>query len=386
MATATAIGGTAATAFDRDALGAQLGIGEAKGAPTGWFAKLVAFYLRHRQATEARRKAVVDHRPASDKARLVIRSACIKSALTGSSAGMVSTGATLFTAGTEGTGGLIAIPVAIVAIAGEMAVRSLIHVDLICKLADIFGIEFDADDRDDLWRLCALAFRTHEHEASEEDPGKMLVHELTHIDGEEISEKIGQKILGESVMRNIVPVASIATSAITNYRVTQRLGDTTRRYMRYQRALGDALAQASVECAEQLDLLIEGMWFIFIADGQLAPEESAILAGFLKRLEPSLRHLVIHRFVEDEYDWLERLPARLSQDMRPTFFHALEVAAAVDKVVGVPERRLLRSAARRLEIAFDPKRIETMISEFEEHGILSGGAGDPKSTRPPKHG
>ena len=38
-------------------------------------------------------------------------------------------------------------------------------------------------------------------------------------------------------MRNIVPVLGIFTSAITNFLMTRRLGNTVRRYMRYQHAL-----------------------------------------------------------------------------------------------------------------------------------------------------
>ena len=171
-------------------------------------------------------------------------------------------------------------------------------------------------------------------------------------------------------MRSIVPVVGVAASAITNYRLTRRLGDTTRRYMRYQRAMRDALGDAIAACSVHLPLLVEGMWFVFIADGQLSPEETGCLATFLKRFDEPTRELVMSRFVEDEYDWLERLGTTVSKAMCPAFFHALQVAAAVDKHVGLPERRLLRSAARRLGVTFDPKRVETMMEQFEERGVL----------------
>ena len=43
---------------------------------------------------------------------------------------MISTGATLFTAETEGIGGLVAGPVAALAIGGEMILRTVLHVRL----------------------------------------------------------------------------------------------------------------------------------------------------------------------------------------------------------------------------------------------------------------
>ena len=360
--------------FVAGALGSQFGVQLRAPAASGWFAKLLGFYLRHREATRLRRESTVTRGSAPDRAKAAITRACIESSLTGAGAGLVATGATLVTAGTEGYGGLVAVPVAALAIGGEMAVRTWIHLDLISALADIFAVHFDPDKPDDIWRLCALAFGAHDEEAGDRDPGKALVQEITHIDKEELGAEIGAKILGESVMRNIVPVFGVATSAITNYRLTKRLGDTARRYMRYHRAMNDAMDVAISGCHAHLELLIEGLWFIFIGDGQLSPEESGLLASLVHRLSPTARQTVIARFIDDEYDWLERLPRCIEDTpIRQAFFHALEVAAAVDKHVGLPERRLLRSAARRLELPFDPRGTDQMMREFEDLGMLADG-------------
>ena len=113
------------------------------------------------------------------------------------------------------------------------------------------------------------------------------------------------------------------------------------------------------------------MWFVFTADGKLVPEEVACLAKLLHKLPPEARHAVTHRFVEDELDWTERLARGVPEGSRDAFLHALEVAAAVDKEVDVPERKILRRAARALGRDFDFKRVERMMAEFEERGVLS---------------
>lgn len=365
-------------------LGKRAGIGTAVRRTSGWFARLLAFYLRHRDATRDARaarhqKAKSRGESAVDRANTAIRRACVQSALSGGAVGMASTGATFVTASTEGVGGLVAIPIAALAITSEMALRTWCHIDLICELADVYGVTFDPNDPDDLWRLCALAFDAHDEEADESDPGKKIVGELTHVEPKEVSEKIGHKLLGESVMRSIVPVIGVAASAITNYKLTQRLGNTTRRYMRYQRAMHDALRDAIAHCDAHLPLLVEGMWFVFIADGQLSPEETGCLASFLKRFDEPTRELVMSRLVEDEYGWLERIEDEVTPAMRPMFLHALEVAAAVDKNVGLPERRLLRSTARRLGLEFDPDHVAEMMNEFQTRGFLVAHAATPTS-------
>ncbi len=345
------------------------GVGIREVRSRGWFTKVVGFYLRRYQQKRVHAKPrAVSGKSAIDAAHGAILKACIKSAVTGASAGAVSTAATLFTAETEGLGGLVAVPVAAAAIGGEMLYRSFVHLDLTIELAEIFEVNFDPNDPDDLWRLYSLVFDTHDHDES--DPGQELVSKVSDVEKDKVGEQIGRKVLGESVARNVIPFLGIATSAVTNFLVTRRLGNTVRRYMRYERAMHDAFAQATVTCHQYLDLLIEGMWFIFTADGTLAPEETATLAHMLDKLPASERALVQKRFVEDELEWADRIET-IPESMRDHFLHALEVAAAVDKEISLPERKILRRAAHHLNREFDLARLERMIKDFEEWGVLS---------------
>jgi len=361
-----------------ESLGEEIGVKGGEARPRGWFTRLARWYLARRVAGEACDVEQDDAR-ATARAHRAITIACIKSAISGALSGSVSTGATLVTAQTEGALAFAAVPVAVAAVGGEMLYRSVLHLDLTCDLAAIFGIQYDASHEEDLWRLYALAFGTSDHDEEAEaggDPGKELVREVTHVESEDVGEKIGHMVLGESIMRNVVPFIGIVSSAVTNVVLTRKMGHTVRRYFRYQRAFKDTFEQA-VELlhGEPLDLLIEGMWFVFTADGKLVPEEAACLAKLLHKLPLEARHAVTHRFVEDELDWTERLPRGVPEASRDAFLHALEVAAAVDKEVDAPERKILRRAARALGREFDFKRVERMMAEFEERGVLSPALG-----------
>jgi uncharacterized tellurite resistance protein B-like protein len=349
----------------------------------GWYTKLVTRYMKRNIAQQRMRAAVTSTETPHARALSAIRWASAKSALSGAASGLLTTGATLFTAETEGLGAVIAGPIAALAIGSEMIFRTILHVGLTCELAGIFEVEFDPDDDDDIWRLYALAFGTHQHDDESEDPGKKLVSEVTQVEGSEVGETIGQRVLGESVMRNIVPVLGIFTSALTNYLMTRRLGDTVRRYMRYQHSLDAEGSYAVLHCRQSLDLLIEGMWFIFSADGKLTPEEAAFLAHMLKKLDPLQRRAVIARFVEDELDWTIRIKAEVPEDLRDLFMHVLEVAAAVDKEVGLPERKILRRAAHAIGREFSEERVQRMIAELEESGVLTNPGAAPEPAPAP---
>jgi uncharacterized tellurite resistance protein B-like protein len=346
-----------------------LGLHEARS--RGWFTRLVEFYLRRYEAKRDKtRPEKIAQEQISDVARAAILSACVKSAASGAAAGTISTAATLFTAETEGIGGLVAVPIAGLTIGGEMLYRSFVHLELTVRLAEIFDMHFEPGSADDLWRLYALVFGTHAESADETDPGRALVSEVFEVEGSDVGEKIGGKVLGESVARNVIPFVGIVSSAVTNFVVTRRLGDTVRRYMRYQRAIHDAFAETTEACHANIDLLIEGMWFIFTADGRLVPEETATLASLMDKLDPVARKAVEARFVEDELDWAERIES-IPEETRDQFLHALEVAACVDKEVTLPERKILRRAAHHLGREFDLSHLHKMIEEFESYGVLT---------------
>jgi hypothetical protein len=347
--------------------------------PTGWFNRLVAWHLKRRRGRKALERTDAAE---SDQARALIRRACLKAAASGAAAGSVSTGAALLTAQTEGMASIVTVPLAAAAIGVEMGFRTIVHLDLACDLAATFEVPYDLEDPDDLYRLYALIFHAAGEKDEGEDQGREVVHDVMAEETQEIGEKLGTRVLGESVARNLLPVLGIATSAVTNYMVTRKLGDTVRRYMRYRRALHDALEHASQECHQELDLLIEGVWFIFSADGKLTPEEVGALAHLLQKLPLEERAKVEKRFVEDELEWADRIE-KLPEAVRDEFLHALQVAAAVDKHVGLPERKILRRAAHHLGRTFDRERVEKMIAEFEEYGVLKETKKAPRSLAPP---
>ena len=284
------------------------------------------------------------------------------------------------TAETEGLAGFVAVPIAGAAIGLEMVWRSAVHVRLTCDLAHLFQVRFDADDTDDLLRLYALAFGTHDE--ADKDLGRGMLEKVSEAEGQDVGERVGHALLGESVMRNIVPVLGIFTSAVTNYLVTRRLGDTVRRYLRYQRAMGDAIGNAELTCEKSKLLLVEGMWFIFTADGVLGPEEAGSLAHLLADLPAEDRAALRARFTDDEIDWMSRVKAEVPEDQRDAFLYALEVAACLDKEISLPERKILKRVSRIFGRAFDPDRLTRMIEQLEEQGILTGAEAFPKAHAP----
>jgi hypothetical protein len=297
-----------------------------------WYARVVHAAFRRGMARWGTVRGDVRNRVDAGGAQLcaagAIRRACLKSAAAGAFAGSVATGAAVFTAQTKGWGALAGVPVTAGAVAAETLFRAVLHADLACELAEIYGVPFDADDEDDLWRLYALVFRTCGDDGrAESRRSSRLIERIT---------KLGHQQTGDAIGR---------------------------------RVLRDALDRARVVWPEYIDLVLEGMWFIFSADGALTPEEAAMLAHMLRELDPAARRDVMRRFVDDERDWIERARTRLPEDAREPFLHTLEVAAALDKKCFVPERRILARLAEAFGRRWDASNVERLIAELSETGV-----------------
>lgn len=340
------------------ALGKELGIGEVRSG--SWFSKLVMLYLRHHQARVGP-SGHLDGEARAARARRAIRRACAKSTVTGVASGATSTGAALLTLHTHGVGAIVGVPAAAAGLVGEVLYRAVVHVDLTCELADLYGIHFDPDQPDDLLRLYSLIFG--------EDPppaegAQGLMDRVLRLGGDDVGLKIGTRLVSQALKRSAVPVMGVVTSGLSNLRLTRQLGDTVLRYIRYQRALQDLLAENLDASGPHADLLIEGVWFALTADGQISTAEAAVLAWLVRQRPPLERAALGKLFVEDDEAWMRRL-GEAPAELRAGLYHALEVAASVDRAAQLPERRLLRRAARALGQEFDGARLDALARRLD---------------------
>jgi len=333
----------------------------------GWLRYLVARRMK-RAAAKARSKretGTFDGATPDTHARRAIRQACIKAALSGTLSGAATTGAVVATAETEGAAGPVALPLAVVAVGAEMAARTVFHIDLACELAEVFDVPVDSAD---VARLLSVAFGSSAARDAD-DLGQSSIATIT-VDRDSLLEEAAHSLVGESVLRNVLPFLGIVSSAVTNVVVTSRIGRRLRHAFRYEHEMSAALRAAKEPCASCLDLVVEGLWFVFTADGRLTVEETLCLAERLEELDPSTRRGVMARFVADEADWLRRLEG-VPAEAREKFMDVLEVAAALDKALALPEEKLLRRVGDVFGRTFQPERVSQMIEQLEQTGVLS---------------
>lgn len=343
---------------------------ELKDLHTGrWFTKLVDLFLRHYEAHGLHVEPEAAG-PRADVTGDIIRRACVASALSGSGVASVSTGVTALAAESGPLGMFVAVPVAGLSVGAEMMVRAIIHLRMTCDLGSAFGVRFQADEPDNLSRLYTLILGEKEEEEDEDgdELGLGRVVQVMRTESGKLGADLGERLLGESVARNFLPFLNVVTSTVTNWRHTRYVGEAVLRYVRMRRALEDGDAALRARSANEANLLLESAWFLFVADGRLREEESAVLAQRLSRLSQAERRRLRDRFVEDESEWLKRL-RRVSPQARGVFLEALKLLAAADLKAPPPVRATLERAADALGGRVDKRHLESLMHDFRHKGV-----------------
>jgi hypothetical protein len=330
-----------------------------------WFGRVLTRYLRSRQARPTLAGTAAERQAASQA--IVMRNAAGAALLGAATAGM-STAAAVLAA--ETPGGIAALPLAVGAIGLEMIARAVLHVRMSCAVADAWNVHLSAESPEDLARLYALAFDVEEP-ADDESGGRATIKRLAHGGDSALGNAIGSKLISESLLRNL-PFIGIFTSAAESWRLTKRVGNAVTQYVHFRAAFDGLLARVAAHGCETLDALIEGVWFVCIADAQVNDDETALLAFLVQRRPPEVRERLTARFVLEPDGWIERL-ARVPQSARQELFRALEVTAAMRGEVSQPERAILERVAAALGIEVSADAFDR-VAEAYRNGMPNAAA------------
>jgi hypothetical protein len=238
---------------------------------------------------------------------------------------------------------------------GEMLLRTIIHLQLACDLAELNGLHISSGREFEIVRVYALALRAEMHQ-TEDDPGRGLVERVMRLQqAGGLGKLIASNLIGEMLLKNAVPFADMIFSSLRNWQLTEQVGEFVQGYARRRVKLDvavEAVARRNDDCVE---LVLEGIWFIFITDGRLTGVEAALLAHMMRGLGAS-EDLTTH-FISDEAGWLERLAtyASADRDLRVLILHALQVAVEIEPTVTGSKLAILQRAAKTLNL--DPPSV-----------------------------
>jgi hypothetical protein len=313
-----------------------------------WFTKVLTAYVELYETNRQRVSLFTLSAAERDAvAQKLTQRAALITALAGAGAAGGVTAASIATAETSGLAAPLVLPLAGAGMVGELLLRSIMHLKLACELADLYGVPFVPGGETELIRLYALAVHAEMHQ-TENDPGRGLIERVLHLqEAGGLGKLIASGLVGETLLRNAVPFADVVVSSFRNWQLTRQVGTFVQGYVSRRKPLDAAIDAVRERSPESIDLVLEGVWFIFIGDGRLTGIETALLAHLMRK-QRSRDELTTH-FVSDEAGWLERL-REMDPDLetRKLVLHALQVAALIEAPIAAAELAILHHASTAL--------------------------------------
>jgi uncharacterized protein (DUF697 family) len=347
-----------------------------------WFRRAVAAHVKKHHATVGpdHWEKLYPGLTAEQRAEKEIARVAQRAAATGACASLGASAGELVSFFTEGLAAPIGVPAAMLSMALEAGYTALLQIDLVCDLASIYGVPFDANDVGEVATLFGLALEVEVKETrksdgvEEQDAPKGLTAKLIELEDGDVATRIGRKMLEESVVKNIVPVVGMAISARWNYVATRKLAATARKYIRYRHALRHALGKLKLTTVSAPELLVEGAWLLATVDGEAGHEEVMAIALILEALPQDRRPKIElgKTLDDDEEKWFDGL-SRASPDMHDALLDVLYLVAATDKALEASERRFLRRVGKALGRDVDFDRVEQICRHLARGDELPDG-------------
>ncbi|HZU82191.1 MAG TPA: TerB family tellurite resistance protein, partial [Polyangiaceae bacterium] len=237
-------------------------------------------------------------------------------------------------------------------------------------LASIYGVPFARDDVGAIATLLAMGAgiellpepTRHDKPAQ---PGATkpwrVVRQMQRAD---FAGEIGKRLVEQSVLRNVVPVAGVLVSAAWDQVVLRRFAREAHVAVRARRALVRACRGVQLGAPAVARPILDGAWLVATADGDLDHSEALALSTLLDTL-PLPERIAVDQasFCDDEERWFAQLPA-LDEQARDRVLEVLVLVAVADGRLCTPERRFLRRAGSAIGREVDLARVDRLCARL----------------------
>jgi tellurite resistance protein len=252
-----------------------------------------------------------------------------------------------------------------------MIYTTALQIDLAFDLASIYGVPFAHDDVGEISTLLALALGIDmvSEPTRHDKPGQIAGETkpwrvMRQMQRDDFAQRVGRELIQQSILRHLVPIASVLVSAVWNQIVLRRFAQNVHTVIKQRVAIVQACRSVQLPDATSARMILDGAWLLATADGSLEHQEAVALATLIDSL-PLPQRIAVQEasFPDDDVEWFERL-AQLEAPARGVLLEVLSYVAVADGELTIPERRFLRRLHKPLECEIDTVAIEAMGARF----------------------
>jgi tellurite resistance protein len=310
----------------------------------------------------------------AERAQKRIDRMLVRGTVAGVAAAAGASAAELMSIWSQGGAGLLAAPLGLVSVGAEMVYTTALQIDLAFDLASIYGVPFAHDDVGEISTLLALALGVdlvkeptkHDKLANGQNAGETKPWRvMRQIQRDDFAQRVGRELIQQSVLRHIVPVASVLVSAAWNQVVLRRYAQQVHATVKQRLAIVQACRAVQLGDAHSARTILDGAWLIATADGDIEHQEAVALATLIDSLPLPQRISVKEAsFPDDEEPWFEAAVSQLEPAARGALLNVLVYVAIADGDLSTPEKRFLRRLGKQLGTHVDLAEIDKIADRL----------------------
>lgn len=285
------------------------------------------------------------------------------------------------TVGSGGGASPLTVPGAIASFGVDLVATTDIQLKLAYDIAVLYGVPFDLEDPEDLWKLIRIALAIKATEGapsaiSKSAPAFIRVairrfYSKGVLDAGKSLPVIGRYLLQRNVIKFAIPAVTIPLTSAVNYWTTKGNGLYARQYLRTEARVKELAARISASVEHPVELMWV-MWAIILADGDTDQNERLLLHEVTIRLaeSPELEATLdeLRNTIDVDYEKVIAMLEALGEDGKDVY-NAAVTAAAINGQVSKEERAVLKLFAEACGITYDDDQValaETVSAEKQK--------------------
>jgi tellurite resistance protein len=183
---------------------------------------------------------------------------------------------------------------------------------------------------------------------------------------DDFAQRVGRELIQQSVLRHIVPVASVLVSAAWNQIVLRRYAQQVHATVKQRVAIVQACRGVQLGDAHSARMILDGAWLLATADGDIEHHEALALSTLIDSLPlPQQISVKEASFPDDEEPWFEAV-LQLAPAERTMLLNVLASVAISDGELSTPERRFFRRLGKVFEVSLDLPAIDKLAERLRE--------------------
>lgn len=347
------------------------GLKERENAASSWMQRVIVKEIEERTRTRdaAYWDALFPGLTPAERAARRIQRMLVRGTVAGVAAAAGASTAELMSMWTQGAATLVAAPLGVVSVGAEMLYTTALQIDLAFDLASIYGVPYTTEDVGEISTMLGLALGVDlvreptRHDQPSPAPGETKPWRVVRqLQRDDFAQRVGRELIQQSVLRHMVPVASVVISAAWNQVVLRRFAGEVHAAVKQRRALVDVCRSVQLGDAASARAIVNGAWLLATADGEIEHQEAVALSTLIDSLPLPQRISVQEQSFPDAADeepWFEALP-ELPPAARDVLLTVLTYVAVADGTLSTPERRFFKRIGKQLGISVDLRAIEQL--------------------------